>query len=406
MRIGTLTAELDATKIVKDDENELVVPAILNRERVLKYADGKAFRPGEEIEKSLFTLEGAWVTSEQHPANMILTRPDEITGQIKNVDLNVKGDEYGPYVATGNIHLFKKRNSKEFIDSVKKGERKDVSVGFLFEKIDKKGTYNGEAYDYIQKNILYNHVAAGVSQGRCSSPMCGISVDEAIQKIVDQEERRKGEPKTAAERLISHIEKVGVAAFSKSLVDRLGEANVEKLLPSRGEGLKDKNVKVVDPSKYKSQEEMMKDITAWVKSKLKGDSYFSLEIQGDLQFAGDPWEETENSIRSGHRDKGVFDPDSFRTIELTEGVKAVVACPKGKFIGGKCQVGTQVQTYIFDKNKFSMSEAKKWFSEHKTDSETENTNKQGPPKTIIEDKNNKIDIEKELERSKKLFKTK
>ena len=63
-----------------------------------------------------------------------------------------------------------------------------------------------------------------------------------------------------------------------------------------------------------------------------------------------------------------FDPDSFRTIHVTSGIKAVVACPKGKYVNGKCTEGMQIQSYLFDKSKFTMTEAKTWVQMHKQDS--------------------------------------
>ena len=77
-----------------------------------------------------------------------------------------------------------------------------------------------------------------------------------------------------------------------------------------------------------------------------------------------PWEENPETIRSGHGEIGRFDPKSFRTIDITEGIKAVIGCPKGNFVNGKCKVGTEVQSYIFSKPKFTMKTAKAWFKEH------------------------------------------
>lgn len=77
-----------------------------------------------------------------------------------------------------------------------------------------------------------------------------------------------------------------------------------------------------------------------------------------------PWETTEENIRSGHGNPDNFDPDSFRTIDITTGIKAVIGCPKGNYENGKCKVGTEVQSYLFDKAKFTMKEAKAWFKEH------------------------------------------
>jgi hypothetical protein len=70
-------------------------------------------------------------------------------------------------------------------------------------------------------------------------------------------------------------------------------------------------------------------------------------------------------------DPDKYDKDSFRTIDITEGIKARVGCPKGQFTGGKCQVGTQVQVYLFDKDKYTEDKAKKWVEEHKKEATVE-----------------------------------
>jgi hypothetical protein len=82
----------------------------------------------------------------------------------------------------------------------------------------------------------------------------------------------------------------------------------------------------------------------------------------------DTWEITEENIRSGHGDKNSFDPDSFRTIDITDGIKAVVGCPKGSYADGKCTVGMETQSFLFDKSKFDMEKAKAWFAKHQKDS--------------------------------------
>ncbi len=59
-----------------------------------------------------------------------------------------------------------------------------------------------------------------------------------------------------------------------------------------------------------------------------------------------PWENTEKTIRSGHRDTDEFQTDTLRTITINEkeGVKAVVGEPKGKH-------AMEVQSYLFEKDK-------------------------------------------------------
>ena len=70
-----------------------------------------------------------------------------------------------------------------------------------------------------------------------------------------------------------------------------------------------------------------------------------------------PWEDTEDFIRSGHRNPDEFESDSLRTITLSEeeGIKAVIGKPKGKKT-------TEVVSYLFSKEKgWTIDKAKEWF---------------------------------------------
>ena len=71
--------------------------------------------------------------------------------------------------------------------------------------------------------------------------------------------------------------------------------------------------------------------------------------------AGDPWEETEDYIRSGHKEPG----ETCRTITLSEeqGIKAIT-----------CKYGEKwdIQSYLFSKAKgWTKEKAKAWFESHK-----------------------------------------
>jgi hypothetical protein len=72
-----------------------------------------------------------------------------------------------------------------------------------------------------------------------------------------------------------------------------------------------------------------------------------------------PWEITDQYIRSGHRDPSEFQQDSLRTITLSEdeGIKAVI----GKL---KNSETTEIQSYLFDKEKWTLKKAKAWFRKH------------------------------------------
>ena len=78
-----------------------------------------------------------------------------------------------------------------------------------------------------------------------------------------------------------------------------------------------------------------------------------------------PWEETDEFIRSGHGKPEEFEPNSLRTIWISEeeGIKAVVGKPKGK-------TTTEVLSYLFMKDKkWTVEKAKAWFREHENRTE-------------------------------------
>ena len=181
--IGIMNGEVDASKAISETDDELVVPAILVREAVLPYPKVKAFRSAKELEDALFTFSKAWVTAEKHPEpliSIITDRKRQIKGELTDVRLD--GDAVNPAgkkspAVRANVHLFKKTLSKAFIEDVKSGKRRDVSVGFTHDTVDRKGEWQGEQYDYIQENLLINHVAVGVPVGRMRAPFIGLGCD-------------------------------------------------------------------------------------------------------------------------------------------------------------------------------------------------------------------------------------
>jgi hypothetical protein len=183
-KIGISLAEVDATKIVEDSNEFLVVPAIIAREGVFPYPEGKAFKPAQELKEAAWTAEGAWIVAEKHPDTVILTVRDDIKGKVENTKFCDKVNGI-----LGNLRFFKGKCDAGFLDEIKTGKRKDVSLGFFYDFDATPGKWKDQAYDFVQRNILVDHVAAGVPVGRCRSPYCGIAVDSLIRKVaLDPEE--------------------------------------------------------------------------------------------------------------------------------------------------------------------------------------------------------------------------
>lgn len=73
-----------------------------------------------------------------------------------------------------------------------------------------------------------------------------------------------------------------------------------------------------------------------------------------------PWDQTEQYIRSGHRNPEDFDPETLKTVILSEeeGIKAVTAKPWN-------QQATEIVSYLFSKEKgWTTEKAQEWFSIH------------------------------------------
>ena len=73
-----------------------------------------------------------------------------------------------------------------------------------------------------------------------------------------------------------------------------------------------------------------------------------------------PIEVTDNYVRVRQIDPSLFQKGSFRTIDIDKahGIKAVIGRRPGA-------TSTEIQTFMFDKDKWNIEEAKKWCAEHK-----------------------------------------
>jgi hypothetical protein len=190
--IGLINGEVDASKAISETDQELVIPAILAREAVLPYPKGRAYRSARELEDALFTFKKAWVTAEKHPEpliSIVTDRKRQIKGELSDIVLDA--DAVNPAgkkspAVRANVHLFKKTLTKNFIEDVKSGKKKDVSVGFTYDTVEKSGEWLGEKYDFIQENLLINHVAVGVPVGRMRAPFIGLGCDSIdFEEVAD-----------------------------------------------------------------------------------------------------------------------------------------------------------------------------------------------------------------------------
>jgi hypothetical protein len=175
-------AEFDSSKQITETETEVIVPTILTREGILPFFDPlrgmvKGYRSAKELQDAAWTLQGAWIVAFSHIDTVFVTNRADVRGRVDNVRFctEING-------ILGDIHFFKADSDKAFLDAVRKGDLKDVSPAYFSEEIYTPGKFGDEPYDFVQQNFMFGHVAAGIPEGRCPSPFCGMAVDSLFAK--------------------------------------------------------------------------------------------------------------------------------------------------------------------------------------------------------------------------------
>lgn len=162
------------SSVERTPQGFLRIPIHATRVGVFTYKQGdgtviKEFRSPEEVFKadSLASLADAPITL-LHPPEMVT--PQNIGKYQKGYATGTpKAD--GELVATVGIV-----SHADAIEAVDKGMR-EVSCGYRADVVPQKGEYHGEHYDYVQRDIVYNHIAI-VPKGR-GGPDVRLRLDAA-----------------------------------------------------------------------------------------------------------------------------------------------------------------------------------------------------------------------------------
>jgi hypothetical protein len=174
-RIRAERIAFDSSRKIREDEEALVVPAVLTRESILPFDAGFGYRPAAELKDAAWTLEGAWVVAYNHISTVFVTDRADIRGKVENVRFDGKING-----VVGDIRFLKSCCDEVFLDGVRSGSLKDVSVAYYSEEDFSPGKFGDEVYDFVQRNFMFGHVAAGVPEGRCPNPYCGMKADALI----------------------------------------------------------------------------------------------------------------------------------------------------------------------------------------------------------------------------------
>jgi len=167
---------------------------VIASEIVQPYEDGMAWKPRDELESYAWTVDGRWVMVGGHPADGIISERDQVAGRTVNPryvkDLkDPKTKRPNRAGVRADIQIFNNKVSPQLLADMKTGKKPDVSIGFFFNKDNEPGVVEsdsckGEEYDYVQRNMFHDHLAAAIDNGRCTMPYCGLGADEIIKKFV------------------------------------------------------------------------------------------------------------------------------------------------------------------------------------------------------------------------------
>lgn len=152
----------------------------------------KELRLPDEVQRgdSLATLSGAPVTEGHHG----MITPDNVgEHQVGYVSGNVK---HNSRLVQGDLVI----QQRKTIQGIEKGDFKEVSAGYSCDLEFAEGEFQGERYDAIQRNIVYNHVAIGPSDWARGGSELSLHLDSkdehsfGIASRLDSNEDTSGDP--------------------------------------------------------------------------------------------------------------------------------------------------------------------------------------------------------------------
>lgn len=173
LRMDRAPVRLD--KFQRTPTDGIVFPARLSRTGVLSYRlpDGttrRELRTAEEIFRadSLASLEHGAVIDVRHHTGMVTpeTWKDAAVGHVSNVRRD------GAFIV-GDVVV----QHGDALDAIVSGERVELSCGYRCRLDTTPGVHEGEAYDAVQRDITYNHVALCPPNGGRAGPEVGLRLD-------------------------------------------------------------------------------------------------------------------------------------------------------------------------------------------------------------------------------------
>lgn len=173
-RIDTVTFG----KPVRTADGFLKVPARVSQVGILEYPkeDGGVFRELVD-EETLFNADSMKTLSllpvtDEHPKKKVDSANARRT--MRGVTGETARKEGADGLGTDIVLM-----DDELIESAERGDKREVSAGYTTELLHQSGVWNGQRYDAIQRNRVYNHIAV-VPSGRAGKQV-RLKMDSAHQ---------------------------------------------------------------------------------------------------------------------------------------------------------------------------------------------------------------------------------
>jgi hypothetical protein len=199
---GEFLFEADAKpSILRDDDQYLVVKAVLASEIVQPYRDQKtgklyyAYKPADELEKATLTFRGVPIKALSHPKGSHIEDATDANGRVENPSfrkdlLDPKTKRPCRRGIVGEYHFYRDNSievktgnftpiTEAVAQSIRDSTLRDNSIGFSCINDPTSGEWQGQHFDVVQRRIFGNHVAAPIEKGRCPSPYCGINMADS-----------------------------------------------------------------------------------------------------------------------------------------------------------------------------------------------------------------------------------
>lgn len=115
------------------------------------------YRPGDEIEKAAATFDGLPLQLQHHIDSADEPQTEFRVGSISRPVWRA------PYLDC-DLHI----TNGAAIDAVEHGDFKEISAAYLYDPVKESGTFDGDDYEIVMRNLRGNHVAL-VEKGRAGA---------------------------------------------------------------------------------------------------------------------------------------------------------------------------------------------------------------------------------------------